>query len=250
VPLESLAIFGAALIAGAMNSVAGGGTLLTFPTLVWIGRDPIVANVTSTVGIWSASLGAVVGFRRELAESGRWIRVLLVPSFAGGILGAVLLLHTPSRTFAAIVPGLILFATLLFAGGDRVRSRAAATTTEASPMSWWIAIVFQFFVAIYGGYFGAGMGILMLAALSYFGVGDIHRMNGIKNTLAVFINGIAAVYFAFSGRVVWSDALVMAIGASVGGYGGAGLARALGPTFVRRAVVVIGFAMAASLLPW
>jgi uncharacterized membrane protein YfcA len=149
--------------------------------------------------------------------------------------------------FAAIVPYLILFATILFAVGDRVRRNAGTSDDAASTTSWWAAVVFQFFVAVYGGYFGAGIGILMLAALSFFGVGDVHRMNGIKNTLAVFINGIAAIYFAFSGRVVWPDALVMALGASIGGFGGAGLARALGPVFVRRAVVVIGFAMAASL---
>jgi uncharacterized protein len=251
VPLDSLAIFAAAFAAGMVNSVAGGGTLISFPALIWIGRDPIVANVTSTIALWPASLGAMVGFRREVAEGGAWIRRLLGPSFAGGILGAVLLLRTPSRMFAAIVPWLVLFATVLFAASDRIRSRSArphdaASTTGAGTTA--TVIAFQFLVAVYGGYFGAGIGILMLAALAYFGVGDVHRMNAIKNTLAVFINGIAAAYFAvFSGRVVWADAAVMALGASIGGYGGAGLARALGPTFVRRAVIVIGFAMAASL---
>ena len=231
-----------------VNSVAGGGTLISFPALVWIGRDPIVANVTSTIALWPASLGAMVGFRRELAEGGDWIRRLLAPSFAGGILGAVLLLRTPSRTFAAIVPWLILFATVLFAASDRIRSRSARPHEGAPATGAAAVMAFQFLVAVYGGYFGAGIGILMLAALAYFGVGDIHRMNGIKNTLAVFINGIAAAYFAvFSGRVAWDDAVVMALGASIGGYGGAGLARALGPTFVRRPVIVIGFAMAASL---
>lgn len=248
--LDSAAIFAAAFAAGMINSVAGGGTLVSFPALVWIGRDPIVANVTSTIALWPASLGAMVGFRRELAEGGAWIRRLLGPSFAGGILGAVLLLRTPSRTFAAIVPYLILFATVLFAASDRIRSRSAElhdTALAGGASATAIVMTFQFLVAIYGGYFGAGIGILMLAALSYYGVGDIHRMNGIKNTLAVFINGIAAAYFSLSGRVVWSDAAIMALGASVGGYGGAGLARALGPTFVRRAVIVIGFTMAASL---
>ena len=247
--LDSLAIFAAAFVAGMINSVAGGGTLVSFPTLVWIGRDPIVANVTSTIGIWPASLGAMVGFRRELRESRRWIGVLLAPSFIGGILGAVLLLRTPSHTFAALVPYLILFATALFAAGDRIARRSSElAATGAGPRSSWAAVSFQFLVAVYGGYFGAGIGILMLAALSLLGLRDIHRMNGIKNTLAVFLNGIAAIYFSFSGRVVWSDALVMAIGASAGGYGGAGLARALGQAFVRRAVVVIGIAMGLSLL--
>jgi uncharacterized membrane protein YfcA len=248
--LASLAIFLAAFVAGMINSVAGGGTLVSFPALIWVGRDPIVANVTSTIGLLPASLGAMVGFRRELKESRKWISVLLAPSFAGGILGAVLLLRTPSRTFAAIVPYLILFATSLFAAGDRFARRPAAASAAdgLGGGSWWAAVSFQFFVAVYGGYFGAGIGILMLAALSLFGLTDMHRMNGVKNTLAVFINGTAAVYFSLSGRVLWSDALVMAIGASAGGYGGAGLARALGQAFVRRAVVVIGIAMTVSLL--
>lgn len=248
--LDWLAIASAAFIAGMINSVAGGGTLVSFPTLVWIGRDPIVANVTSTLGLWPASLGAMFGFRRELRENGHWIRRLLVPSFVGGMLGAILLLRTPSLTFAAIVPYLILFATLLFAGGDRIRrllpspGHGPALSTSALGA----AVGFQFLVAVYGGYFGAGIGILMLAALSLFGLTDMHEMNGIKNTLTVFINGVAALYFATSGPVVWSDAVVMAVASTAGGYGGAGLARALGQLFVRRAVVVIGFAMSVSLL--
>ena len=223
-----------------INSVAGGGTLVTFPALIWVGHDPLVANVTSTVGILPASLGAMLGFRRELAESGRWIRILLVPSFAGGVLGAVLLLGTPPGVFAAIVPYLILFATALFAAGERLRPRSAAPAL--------VVLLSQFLVAVYGGYFGAGIGILMLATLSLFGLRDIHVMNGIKNTLAVFINGIAAMCFVFSGRVVWPDALALALGAAAGGYGGAGMARALGPVFVRRFVIAVGIAMAMTLL--
>ena len=176
--------------------------------------------------------------------------MLLPPSFAGGALGAVLLLHTPSQTFAAIAPYLILFATALFAAGERIGRRFAAPP-DADGLragSWWAAVGFQFFVAVYGGYFGAGIGILMLAALSLLGLTDLHQMNGIKNTLAVLINGIAAIYFSFSGRVVWTDAFVMALAAGAGGYGGAGLARALGQVFVRRAVVGIGIVMALSLM--
>jgi uncharacterized protein len=250
VSLDSLALLPAAFLAGLINSVAGGGTLVSFPALVWIGRDPIVANVTSTLGLWPASLGAMAGFRRELTEGRRWLRVLLPPSFAGGAVGAVLLLHTPSHTFAAIVPYLILFATALFAAGERI-GRHFPAPPDAEGLragSWWATVSFQFFVAVYGGYFGAGIGILMLAALSLLGLKDLHQMNGIKNTLAVLINGIAAIYFSLSGRVVWSDAFVIALAASAGGYGGAGLARTLGQVFVRRAVVGIGIAMALSLM--
>jgi uncharacterized membrane protein YfcA len=242
-----------------MNSVAGGGTLVTFPTLVWIGIDPIQANVTSTVALWPGSLGAMVGFRRELGDSQRWMILLGAPSVVGGLIGARLLLLTPSPLFSSIVPFLILFATILFAAGEPLMRRLRAnnphqaseqgSTTQARGRAWWAgAIAFQFFVAIYGGYFGAGIGILMLAALGLLGLTDIHQMNGLKNFFAVCINMIAAAYFIASGRVEWSYALVMMVGAIAGGYGGAGLARKLGRQFVRRAVIVIGLAMAVSLL--
>ena len=248
-------IFFTALIAGMMNSVAGGGTLVAFPTLVWLGIDPIRANVTCTVALWPGSLGALVGFRRELGDSRRWMLLLGAPSIAGGLIGAGLLLLTPSRLFASIVPFLILFATILFAAGEPINRRLALNAdprsqTERLPTrAWWTgAIVFQFGVAIYGGYFGAGMGILMLAALGLMGLTDIHQMNGLKNFFAVCINIVASAYFIASGRVEWTYALVMVVGAIAGGYGGAGLARKLGRRFVRRAVIVIGLGMAVSLL--
>ena len=248
-------IFGAAFAAGLINSVAGGGTLVSFPTLLWIGRDPIIANATNAVALWPGSLAGMVGFRRELAGSRRWMILLGAPSFAGGLVGAVLLLLTPSQTFSAIVPYLILFATLLFIAGEPINKRLRRSNIESADSSidpgraWWTgAVIFQFFVAVYGGYFGAGIGIMMLAALSLLGLSDIHRMNGLKNFFALSINGVAAAYFIWSGAVLWDDAIVMAAGAIAGGYGGAGLARKLGRSFVRRAVIVIGLAMALSLL--
>lgn len=275
---QALIVFVAAFVAGLINSVAGGGTLLTFPTLLWIGRDPIIANATNTVALWPGSLAGMVGFRRELRAGGGALLPLVVPSLLGGVTGAFLLLRTPSRTFAAIVPYLILFATLLFAAQEPLTRRlhrrmhaprhaTAAPTPErdataavdpvqhagadvhALGPAWWAgAVVFQFLVAVYGGYFGAGIGILMLAALGLLGLTDIHHMNGLKNLFAFCINGIAAVYFGAWGAVGWGDGVVMAAGAIAGGYGGAGLARRLGRRFVRRTVVVIGVAMAVSLL--
>jgi hypothetical protein len=243
-------VFLAAFTAGMINSVAGGGTLVTFPTLVWIGRDPILANVTSTVALWPGSLGAMLGFRRELGDSHRWMLLLAAPSVLGGLLGAYLLLRTPSRVFAAIVPYLILFATVLFAAQETI-TRLLGSDAHArrhQSRAWWIgAAAFQFCVAVYGGYFGAGIGILMLAALGLLGLTDIHQMNGLKNFFAVCINLIAAAYFVLWGTVNWGDAGVMAIGAVAGGYGGAGLARRLGRQFVRRTVVIIGLTMAVSL---
>lgn len=251
VPLVLLTAF----VAGMMNSVAGGGTLVTFPTLLWLGVDPIRANVTCTVALWPGSLGAMVGFRRELGDSRRLMLLLGLPSIGGGLIGAGLLLLTPSRLFASIVPFLILFATILFAAGEPITRGLArsvdskAQVQRAPGRAWWIgAIVFQFVVAIYGGYFGAGMGILMLAALGLMGLTDIHQMNGLKNFFAVCINVVASAYFIIAGQVEWLYALVMVIGAVAGGYGGAGLARKLGRRFVRRAVIVIGLGMAVSLL--
>lgn len=252
---EACVVFAAAFLAGLVNSVAGGGTLLSFPALVWMGRDPIVANATNAVALWPGSLASAIGFRRELRGGRRLLWRLGVPSLAGGAVGAILLLRTPSRTFASIVPFLIFFATVLFAFQEPITRRLhrhahAASRSPAPPSSaWWTwAAVFQFAVAVYGGYFGAGMGILMLAALGVLGLTDIHHMNGLKNVFAVCINGVAAVYFSACGAVHWPDALVMAAGAIAGGYGGAGLARRLGRRFVRRAVVVIGVAMGLSLL--
>jgi uncharacterized membrane protein YfcA len=248
-------VFFAAFIAGMMNSVAGGGTLVTFPTLVWLGIDPIRANVTSTAALWPGSLGAMAGFRRELGDSRRWMLLLGAPSVVGGLIGARLLLLTPTRLFASIVPYLILFATILFAVSEPLIRRlrpnlsAPANATHAPARALWVgAMIFQFFVSVYGGYFGAGIGILMLAALGLMGLTDIHRMNGLKNFFAACINFVASSYFIGSGRVEWTHAQIMVVGAIAGGYGGAGLARRLGPRFVRRAVIVIGFAMAVSLL--
>jgi len=252
---HGLLVFLAAFVAGMMNSVAGGGTLVTFPTLVWMGIDPIRANVTCTVALWPGSLGAMVGFRRELGDSRRWMLLLGAPSVVGGLIGARLLLLTPSPLFASIVPYLILFATILFAVGEPLMRRLGVTDDPESLIkkrmkrSWSIsAMVFQFLVAIYGGYFGAGMGFLMLAALGLMGLTDIHQMNGLKSFLVVCINVVAAAYFIAFGPVQWTYALIMIVAAIAGGYGGAGLARRLGRKLVRRAVIVIGFGMALSLL--
>ena len=252
---HAVVVFGAAFIAGMMNSVAGGGTLLTFPALVWLGMDPIRANVTSTIALWPGSLEAMYGFRRELEGSHRWMQLLAPVSVAGGLLGAFLLLRTPSRVFASIVPYLILFATVLFAVGEPITrwlsrgDTSAQHKTSRETRLWWIgAMIFQFVVAVYGGYFGAGMGIMMLAALGLLGLTDIHQMNGLKNFFVVCINVVAASYFVLRGSVDWPYAAVMVTGAIAGGYGGAGLARRVGRRFVRRAVICIGFAMAVSLL--
>jgi uncharacterized membrane protein YfcA len=257
---QIVVIFVAAFVAGIMNALAGGGTILTFPALIWIGQAPVVANVTSTVALLPGALSSFFGYRKEVSGSRRWIEIFILPSIIGGLLGALLLLLTPAKFFALIVPYLILFATVLFALQEPLNRRLRRSTEVArqfeesdgqknSVSNKWLigAVVVQFIVAIYGGYFGAGVGILMLATLGLIGLTDIHQMNGLKNALGFSINSVASISFIFSGQVRWSAALVMAIAAIIGGYSGANLARKLGRTFARRAVIVIGLIMTLSL---
>jgi len=246
--LHGSAAFASAFAAGAINSVAGGGTLLSFPTLVWLGLNSVSANATSTVAIWPGSLGGMLGFHKELATVDRRMLALIVPSLIGGIAGALLLRYTPPSIFDAIVPFLILFATVLFMVQETVQRIFKTGEARRDSASWLAgAMLFQFFVALYGGYFGAGIGILMLAALSILGLTDIYQMNGLKNFFALCINGVAAAYFVFAKMVEWPYVLIMAVGAIAGGIGGAGLARRMGRTMVRRVVIGIGLAMALSL---
>ncbi len=247
--VHALLVFVAAVIAGGINSVAGGGKLVSFPTLIWLGVPPILANATNTAAIWAGTLGSAWGYRRELRGIDPRVYALLVPSVIGATVGAVLLSRTPAVVFDRLVPALVLFATCLFMAQEPLQRRFNLSAMHAARSHWlsW-TMLFQLVVALYGGYFGAGIGILMLAALSLMGHTDIHRMNGLKNLLATCINGIAAVYFVSAGLVIWSDALVMAVGAVVGGVGGANVARRIGRHAVRRIVVVVGFVMALSLM--
>ena len=250
-PTHAAIAFAAAFAAGTINSVAGGGTLVSFPTLIWLGLSPVSANATSTVAIWPGSLGGMAGYRRELRDADPALLALTLPSIVGGLAGALLLRWTPPAIFAQLVPYLILFATILFAVQEPVQRRLRPETGHPQHRTAaWLAgaMIFQLFVALYGGYFGAGIGILMLAALAILGLTDIHQMNGLKNFFALSINGVAAAYFIWARMVYWPDVVVMAIGAVAGGYGGAGAARRVGRTAVRRIVIAIGFGMALSLL--
>jgi uncharacterized membrane protein YfcA len=241
--------FGAGLIAGAMNAVAGGGTLLTFPTLIWLGLNSITANATSTVAVWPGQVSGMVGYRRELSTIERRFLYLAVPSLIGGLGGAYLLRLTPSNVFDKLVPYLILFATVLFMVQEPIQRRMRVADRAAhSSASWFVgAIVFQFMVGVYGGYFGAGIGILMLAAFSILGMTDIHQMNGFKIMLGGAVNALAAIYFIVQKMVYWPDVGVMALGAIAGGYLGAGTALKVGRVAVRRLVILIGLGMAVSL---
>jgi uncharacterized membrane protein YfcA len=246
--VHHLLVFLAACAGGAINSVAGGGTLLTVPTLIWLGVPAINASATSTVALWPGSLGGAWGFRREMRQADPRVYALILPSLIGGLTGAILLKATPPTVFERLIPALILFATFLFMAQDRLQRRFNLTALHHARSHWlsW-TMLFQLIVGIYGGYFGAGIGIMMLAALSLMGHTDIHQMNGLKNLLAVAINGIAIVYLLFTDLIRWDDALVMAVGATVGALIGAGTARRAGHRAVRHTVVVVGLAMALSM---
>ena len=239
-PGTAALLFGSAVAAGIMNALAGGGTILTFPALLLAGVPAIQANATSTVALVPGALSSLAGYRREVDTHREWLTRLLVPSLLGGAVGSVLLLLTPEKTFARLAPFLGLFATLLFMF-QIVWSRRAAAGLGGARTSWTGAAVAQFFVAIYGGYFGAGVGILMLVILGFLGLTDIHAMNGLKNFFGICINGVASVWFIFKGVVIWPLALLMMAGAIAGGWIGAGFARRIGKEKARIAVVVIGF---------
>lgn len=243
-------VFLAALAGGGVNSIAGGGTLLTFPALVALGVPPIMANATNTMALWPGSLSAMWGYRRTLAGTQRWAVGLAVPSVLGGVAGALLLLRTTPGRFDVIVPWLVFLATVLFVSQrpllhllrGRSAAPAAADAAIVPPGPRATILVYQFAVAVYGGYFGAGIGILMLAALGFMGFTHIHRMNGLKNWFAVLINVVAAATLAPSGLIHWPVAATVAVGAIVGGYAGAHLAQRVAQERVRQAIVAIGFA--------
>ncbi|OFW00880.1 MAG: hypothetical protein A3I61_03880 [Acidobacteria bacterium RIFCSPLOWO2_02_FULL_68_18] len=247
--MHDLIVFVTALVAGGINSVAAGGSLLTFPTLIWLGVPSINANATNTVAIWPGTLGSTWAYRRDLRGTDPRVYALIVPSAAGSVVGAVLLYRTPTDLFDGLVPALIAFATVLFMLQDRIRRRLRVAPADVLRSHWFAwAMLLQLLVGVYGGYYGAAMGIPMLAALSLMGHTDIHQMNGLKNLLSTCINVVAALYFIGVGLVVWPDAIVMAVGTVAGGVGGAAMARRIGREAVRRLVVIIGFGMAISLL--
>ena len=245
IPATRLAVgAGAALLAGIVNSVAGGGTLLTFPALVASGLSPLVANATSTVALLPAAVSSMIGYRGELTGARRWAAAFAIPSLVGGGLGAVLLLRTSNATFERVVPWLVLGATALFVLQRPLLRwfRRGATSEEISldgtPRASLLAA--QLVVGLYGGYFGAGVGILMLAALGFMGFTNIHRMNGLKNWGGFCMNLVAATIFSMSGIVDWPVALGMAAGSVAGGYIGSRTAQRVPPEAVRRVVMVVG----------
>lgn len=249
--LTGLGLASAAFAAGAINAVAGGGSLVSFPALLAAGYPSKAANVTNTVALWPGYVGGSIGYRGELRRQRGRIVALAVPSVLGALAGSTILLVTPDSAFDAIVPFLILFAcgVMAFQGplARLARTRGSRTQKEA-PVTPAVSLT-VFVLAIYGAYFGGGLGIIMLAALAILLPDDLQRSNALKGLLSAVINFAAVAYFAAFGPVVWRAVVVMAAGALAGGYLGAGLARRLGPNRLRLAVIAYGV-VAALVLLW
>jgi uncharacterized membrane protein YfcA len=247
--LGLIGLFVAGVTAGAINSVAGGGTLVSFPSLVAFGEPEIVSNATNTTAMWPGSLSSAVGYKQDTRIEHGLLALLVIPSLIGGLLGAEILVVTPEQTFRSVVPILVLFATLLFASRDIFTRRFGKTNIEehVSRAGYLWGFFFQLFVATYGGYFGAGIGILMLGSLSIMGLRDVNRMNAIKTALATLINGTAFIFFALKGLVVWPLAILMGGGAIIGGYGGARFAKRVDQRALKICIVAIGLIVSAWL---
>jgi uncharacterized membrane protein YfcA len=245
---EAAVLLVAAFLAGAINAVAGGGSLVSFPAIVAVGYDAKVANVTNTVALWPGYAAGSFGYRSELSRQRARVLGLTLPSLAGAVAGAVILLATPTRAFDIVVPFLILFACGLMVAQDRLTSSAVrAHAPGEAPITPGV-LAATFFLAVYGAYFGAGLGIMLLAVLGMMLPDDIQRSNALKNILSFVMNAMAVVWFALFGPVRWGVAAVMALGAIAGGYLGVGVARRLGRRWLRVAVVTYGLVSAAVLL--
>lgn len=247
-PLEALAILGAGLAAGTINTIVGSGSLITFPTLLAFGYSPVVANVSNTVGLVPGSISGAVGYRRELAgQRGRAIR-LGVAALAGGVSGGLLLLLLPSSAFDRIVPFLLLLAVGLVIVQPRLSRAVAARSGGGGQVRFGGLYLTVFATAVYGGYFGAGQGVLLISLLAIFLSDALQRLNALKNVLAALVNGVAAVLFIAVAPVAWPPAILLAVGSIVGGQVGAGIGRRLPPLVLRTLIVVIGTTVALKLL--
>jgi uncharacterized membrane protein YfcA len=244
---QGFVLFCAAVLGGTLNSVAGGGSFIGFPALIFTGLPAIFANATNATALWPGSVASVGAYRRELTQQKRPLLILLVTtSLIGGILGSLLLLKTPPVIFVRLVPYLLLVATLLFALSGPITTRLRVRSSGEVQYSVRMLIglfLAQLGIAVYGGYFGGGIGILMLATLAMMGMNDIHVMNALKTLLTSCINGVAVTAFIVAGVVAWPQAILMIIGAIIGGYGGAYYARKLKQKWVRLFVIVVGCSM-------
>jgi uncharacterized membrane protein YfcA len=246
--LECLAVLAAGVFAGTINTVVGSGTLVTFPVLLAVGYGPVTANVSNTLGLVPGSVSGAIGYRAELAGQHRRILTLGAASLVGGIAGAVLLLSLPSEAFATIVPVLIALALVLVVVQPRLARALAARRAEVRPHGGPLLWSGVLGTGVYGGYFGAAQGIILLALMGIALPEDMQRLNALKNVLAGLVNGVAAVVFIFFATVAWLPALLLAIGSTAGGQLGARVGRRLSPAVLRGVIVVVGVAAIVQLV--
>ena len=244
-PVELLVLLVGACLAGAMNAIAGGGTIITFPLLLAFGMPAIQANATSTLALLIGIGGSLYGYREHMPSVRPWMKLFAPVSIVGGLAGAWLLTNTSERFFSDLVPFLILFATVLFLLSNVVGKFVGfdGNRQATHPAHKVAAVVVQFGVAVYGGYFGAGIGILMLATLGLIGLKNIHQMNAIKTVLGALVNVVAAAYFVLAGLIIWPQALVMTLGAAVGYYGGAVISTRIPQRWVRAIIILVGLTL-------
>jgi uncharacterized membrane protein YfcA len=241
---QAIFLFFAGGLGGAINAVAGGGSFVAFPALLFTGVTPVVANATNTLALWVGTTASGGAYRQKLDIPRRVMIPLIATSVIGGAAGALLLIKTPAQTFLRVLPWLLLGATLLFAFGRRLTGRiSAGISRESSNQGVAGAAIFELIVAVYGGYFGGGIGIVNLAMLSALGMTDIHAMNKLKVILGAVINGVAAVAFVVTGFILWPQAGVMTVGAILGGYSAAHYAQKLPQAWIRAFVIFVGSAM-------
>jgi len=241
---QAILLFVAGVLGGALNAVAGGGSFIAFPALLFTGVPPIPANATNSLSLWTGIVASGGAYRNQLDVPWRVLLPLLVTSVIGGILGAFLLLRTPAHTFMEVLPWMMLGATLLFVFGPRLAAgRPSKVGADATVGAIVVASVFELAVAVYGGYFGGAVGIVNLAMLAAIGMTDIHAMNALKSVLGTAINGVATLVFIVKRAVYWPQALVMIAGAVIGGYFGAHYAQKLPQNWVRAFVILVGAGM-------
>ncbi|MFJ7250229.1 sulfite exporter TauE/SafE family protein [Kitasatospora sp. NPDC098652] len=246
---EAIAVLVAGVGAGMINVIVGSGTLITFPVLLAVGIPPVTANVSNSFGLVPGSLSGVFGYRRELAGQGRRLRRMGTASLLGGLLGALLLTKLPSGAFDAIVPALILLALVLVVVQPRVaKAVAARRRADGDPDGGPALLAGVFLTGIYGGYFGAAQGVLLMALMGMLLQEELQRINAVKNALALIVNGVAALFFLFTATVNWTAAGLIAAGSLVGGLIGAKVGRRLPPAALRGVIVVVGLAAVTKLL--
>jgi uncharacterized membrane protein YfcA len=241
---HAIFLFVAAALGGGLNAVAGGGSFIAFPALLFTGVPPVPANATNTLALWVGVTASGGAYRKRLRTSRRVMVPLVITSVVGGVAGAFLLIKTPAQTFLHVLPWLMLAATLLFAFGKHLTGRiSAGISQDASGKALIGANIFELIVAVYGGYFGGGIGIMNLAMLAAMGMTDIHEMNALKVILGGVINGVATVMFIALGAILWPQAIVMTVGATIGGYASAHYAQRLPQSWIRALVMVVGASM-------